>query len=165
MILKRYLRLKMFVDWWDLCVCRWKHLPNAGEKNWSGDTPVGASAQQNPLLNSNKDSPERLRTHLCELRNAMFYIQIQWPQNSMCTKCFCSVSLFHFFPFFLIKTHYWLNYSTMKQSQNLLHKVLFKCRGKVVKKNWINEMVGRKAKGVFLDQCVNTLLCKNNCNI
>lgn len=50
MILKRYLRLKTFVDWWDLCVCRWKDLPNAGGKK----IPVGASAKQNPLLNSNE---------------------------------------------------------------------------------------------------------------
>ena len=48
------------------------------ERERSGDTRVGASAKLNSLLNSNKDSsPSRLRTHLCELRNAMFYIQIQ----------------------------------------------------------------------------------------
>lgn len=132
MILKRYLRPMMFVDWWDLCVCRWKDLPNAGEKR-SGDTPVGASAKLNPLLNSNKDSPTRLRTHICELRNAMFYIQIQWQQNSVCANRFC-------YGLFFKKHIIQIIQQWNRQSQNLLHKVLFKCMGEVVKKKvWINE--------------------------
>lgn len=56
MILKRSLRLMMFVDWSDLCVYRWKDLPNAGEKR-PGDTSVGALAKLDPLLNYNKHSP------------------------------------------------------------------------------------------------------------
>lgn len=79
MILKRYLRLR--------CVKIVESCVFAGERIYqmlvikrqkrSGDTPVGAAAKLNPLLSSNKGSPTRLKTHLCELRNVMFYIQIQ----------------------------------------------------------------------------------------
>lgn len=75
MILKRYLRLMMFIDWWDWCACKWEDLPNAGVSG-SGDNTSWCFSQTKFFVEFNSDQAER--EHLCELRNAMFYIQIQW---------------------------------------------------------------------------------------
>lgn len=131
--------------------CWWK---------WSGDTSVGASAKLCSI--QTKDSPTRLRTHLCELRNAMFYIQIQWQQNSVCANCVFSV-------FDSTRILQW-----NRQPQNLVDKVLFNCRGKVVnkkeeeknEKKWINGNGRNKGKryswnSISIDYCVKTIAMFN----
>lgn len=91
-------------------------------KNGSGDTPVGASAKLNTLLNSKTALPG-------------------WEHTSVNWEMLCFIFKYSDRRIQCVQMAFVLfkktkqNYSAdNRQSQNLLHKVLFKCRGKVVKK-------------------------------
>lgn len=94
-----------------------------------------------------KPSEPALRTHICQLGNAVLYSNTVAAELGVC-KIHCC--------FFLLNTQ------KIRQSQIVLHKVLFKCRGKLVNTiKRLNKTVGLKAKkGILGTVCLYTTVQK-----